>query len=680
MPPYRTHLSAWAGAAGLVALAFLGFLAGWRAPASQSVLSASSRPAQTSASVPIPLGKASARPSLIPNRPDLPRIILRRYTPAAIELRGIQPEYRVADLGSIGPQSNAAAINNSGVVVGSCEGQHGNLAFLWKNGRFRDLGFFSACAINDRGVVAGFKEIAGGRERPVLRLGARSMRLALPPGSNVYAYGVNNRGEVIGNSLTGASLISHAFVWAGRRPWPLQTASGFVGSQANAINAGGLIVGSAAAPGGTERACLWQHGRMVDLGVAAKGYGSQAESANNRGQVVGSASLPAKGGGVAAHAFLWQHGRIVYLGTIPGWQDSYAAAINDRGEIVGSIERSALASSAAASRAVLWRHGRIIDLNRLIRPNSGWVLEEANAINDRGEIVGSGVSNGEHRAFLLIPLNGRFRPLLLANRPKPKRAFASTARRPGARLATLPAPAGKTAQSHFGFLTAQPRVSAAAYTKKLHAKRLVVYERILRARHAALEKKTLRLARERRDRQPPPLPIGFEGIVVGRALRPDTYEVQDGNINRDIYFGPHSHVRPGEGVRVRGVLRLDGTVAASSVARVEYGRVVAETAPPVAHRAERRLDDVSGSIALDGRAGILQGRLGSKAGAWSRKISVLADGRNIPVDVPHGIPVRLGGAAVSVHKLGHGTPLLVYGHWDDKGRFHATRIEALTGP
>jgi probable HAF family extracellular repeat protein len=43
------------------------------------------------------------------------------------------------------------------------------------------------------------------------------------------------------------------------------------------------------------------------------------------------------------------------------------------------------------------------DLNSLIRPHSGWSLEEARAINQRGQIVGLGERNGHNRAFLLTP-------------------------------------------------------------------------------------------------------------------------------------------------------------------------------------------------------------------------------------------------------------------------------------
>ena len=43
------------------------------------------------------------------------------------------------------------------------------------------------------------------------------------------------------------------------------------------------------------------------------------------------------------------------------------------------------------------------DLNTLVPPGTGWVLESAAAISDGGQIVGYGTLNGKRRAFLLTP-------------------------------------------------------------------------------------------------------------------------------------------------------------------------------------------------------------------------------------------------------------------------------------
>ncbi|MBD0345012.1 MAG: DUF3466 family protein [Coleofasciculus sp. Co-bin14] len=86
------------------------------------------------------------------------------------------------------------------------------------------------------------------------------------------------------------------------------------------------------------------------------------------------------------------------LGTLNG-AASYAYAINNLGKIVGY---STIGNSV--SRAVLWEKGSIKDLNSLIPSNSGWELNKARSINDKGQIVGSGTINGRTHAFLLTPV------------------------------------------------------------------------------------------------------------------------------------------------------------------------------------------------------------------------------------------------------------------------------------
>jgi len=77
-------------------------------------------------------------------------------------------------------------------------------------------------------------------------------------------------------------------------------------------------------------------------------------------------------------------------------------AVNEQGQMVGDMYESDDAD--ALEHAFLFDiENGLRDLNDLIPPNSGWVLNYALDINDNGQIVGFGNFNGEERGFLLDP-------------------------------------------------------------------------------------------------------------------------------------------------------------------------------------------------------------------------------------------------------------------------------------
>jgi len=45
-----------------------------------------------------------------------------------------------------------------------------------------------------------------------------------------------------------------------------------------------------------------------------------------------------------------------------------------------------------------------VDLNSLLPPHSGWLLQTAEGVNAAGQIVGQGQFAGKTRGFLLTPL------------------------------------------------------------------------------------------------------------------------------------------------------------------------------------------------------------------------------------------------------------------------------------
>jgi probable HAF family extracellular repeat protein len=102
-------------------------------------------------------------------------------------------------------------------------------------------------------------------------------------------------------------------------------------SRAFGINNRGQVVGhTTVAPNNFDvHPFLWDKGTLIDLGTLG-GTLALAEDINSRGQVVGWSTLAPFG----QHAFLWEDGRLIDL-TSAGADFSTATAINERGQVVG---------------------------------------------------------------------------------------------------------------------------------------------------------------------------------------------------------------------------------------------------------------------------------------------------------------------------------------------------------
>jgi len=90
------------------------------------------------------------------------------------------------------------------------------------------------------------------------------------------------------------------------------------------------------------------------------------------------------------------------LGNLGG-NSGNAAAINNRGQVVGY---SSTSYSDPTEHAFIWDNGVMLDLNTLLDASgTGWTLEYAEGINDRGQIVGNGISlSGLRHGFILTPV------------------------------------------------------------------------------------------------------------------------------------------------------------------------------------------------------------------------------------------------------------------------------------
>jgi probable HAF family extracellular repeat protein len=357
--------------------------------------------------------------------------------------------YQLIDMGTFGgPNSSYPSLNRPGVVVGwsatsnpklphshplICGGLDGvgsfiTVAFQWKNGSLTDLGALpgdSNCSepfsLNSHGDSVGVSE--NGEFDPQTGVNqARAVRwkdgeiedLGSFGGNQNAALFINNRGQIVGNSLntipdpfsffdffffgSQQGTQTRAFLWEHGQMQDLGTLGTGNDASAGFINERGQVVGFSytnSTPNPTTGLptvdpFFWENGNMTDLGTLGGTFG-MPNALNNHGQVVGFSNLP---GDQSSDPFLWDNGKLIDLNTTTiGGNPLGAFEINDAGEIIG-----AAAFPNAPYDAYVWRNGVATDLGHL----DGDCYSEAWAINSKGQVVGNSFScvPANHHAFL----------------------------------------------------------------------------------------------------------------------------------------------------------------------------------------------------------------------------------------------------------------------------------------
>jgi len=326
------------------------------------------------------------------------------------------PHYRITD---IGPASNqyGVYINNKGQIAGTANftRQHNKKdglaqdlyaynAFVWDNGHRIHIGGTagfpnsSASGINNQEQVAGTLDNTDAGSIEMVYVdnifiwqNGKVTDLGSPSGSDVArASGISDAGEIIGTRIESGSPNGSDNA-SSNAPHAVTVFHGVWKDLAGADSVAGIndkrqIAGSGAVTGGSYHASIWQDGTTTDLGKF-----SAAGGINNKGDVllIDGSSLD-----------LWRNGKPSPLPVPQGFQGinpTVTMSVNDNDLVVAT----GVTSNESDNRALLWKNDTPVDLNKLVRGGSGWVLQEATGINNKGQIVGIGSYRNTTHAFLL---------------------------------------------------------------------------------------------------------------------------------------------------------------------------------------------------------------------------------------------------------------------------------------
>jgi hypothetical protein len=330
---------------------------------------------------------------------------------------GAVPNYRIENLGLLpgAVSSNAAAINDAGMVVGTSNTASVGLAFVWDP----VLGMqqlplptpttpSGAKGVNNLGYVVGYVYDANSNPHPALWAKDANgvwVRTDLDtPGFGAgYANAISSSDPPLIVGTCSTDTASHAVVWEYEGgAWvltDLHLASSVAGTNSNAndVNASGQIAGSAGHP------CLWQ--RTGDAWTAtdlAATVGSAA-SINDHGQVTGSLAGPYDN-----YLFMWDSGVLTNLGRLGGWARTWGSGIRSGlpVQIVGGAGDGWPASGHLTkmdNTSMICENGQLSDLNRFV--STSWNVKTTSRINAGGQIVGAmDIGSGQGRAYRLTPV------------------------------------------------------------------------------------------------------------------------------------------------------------------------------------------------------------------------------------------------------------------------------------
>jgi probable HAF family extracellular repeat protein len=288
----------------------------------------------------------------------------------------------VTDLGDLGGGWAEPLGVRGGRIVGFSRNAQGDShAFLWEDGRMHDLGTLGgrisrAHDVNARGQVVGFSETEDGSTHAFLWERGRMRDLGAFGAEHSAAVSIDDEGRILANVID-RSERRYAVLVDGSKTHKIEREDEDL--EAHQLNGRGQVVVTAG-----EEAFVWENGELQSLlrtqpegcaGLAARfryrcSRGIAVDVAED-GTVVGDGWSIV--GEESSGAFAWKDDTARYLGTLGGSM-TQVRDVNATGAAVGTS-----ADSAGTWQAFLWEGGEM----RSLLP-----LQEADAINDAGQVVG----------------------------------------------------------------------------------------------------------------------------------------------------------------------------------------------------------------------------------------------------------------------------------------------------
>jgi hypothetical protein len=327
------------------------------------------------------------------------------------------PQYQIYDIGVVQAGDKASqglGVSRAGIAVGRSLSNDGSQAFTWTlNGGLvglPNLNGRSYCvsnSANDGGIVVGTGATTafGSGRLPVIWQNGGVSQLPLPVGQTLGdANSVNASNVAVGSVNAGSDQRGVIYDGGSATIMTQTTPDGSYFLTAFGINDSGRIVGQGIDPVHAARnvGIAYDIGQSMafDVGALPGMNGALAFGVSNTGYIVGSSMLN-QGSGLP---FIWSdQGGMVAIPLVSGTSQGTAQGVNSNGWVVGT-------DSGNFAVPFLYDGTTSYRLADLIPPNSGWDLStntfsSALGISEDSVIVGTGVHNGDIRAYAMVPVS-----------------------------------------------------------------------------------------------------------------------------------------------------------------------------------------------------------------------------------------------------------------------------------